>query len=55
MTATARAAECFEAAGDAGCATDFPLLLESARKDPILIVRVDAVRGRGARECQLQP
>jgi len=33
-----------EAAGDAGCATDFPLLLESARKDPLLIVRVDAVR-----------
>ncbi|MBI2388260.1 MAG: hypothetical protein HYV09_01475 [Deltaproteobacteria bacterium] len=34
-----------EAAGDAGCATDFPLLLESARKDPMPIVRVDAVRG----------
>lgn len=31
------------AAGDAGCATDFPVLLDSARKDPSLIVRVDAV------------
>lgn len=33
-----------EAAGDAGCASDFPLLLESARKDPLVIVRVSAVR-----------
>lgn len=32
------------AAGDAGCASDFPLLLEAARKDPSAIVRVDAVR-----------
>jgi len=33
-----------DAAGDAGCANDFPLLLEAARKDPVVIVRVDAVR-----------
>ncbi|GAC1352309.1 MAG: hypothetical protein NVSMB1_13910 [Polyangiales bacterium] len=32
------------AAGDAGCASDFPLLLTSARKDPEVMVRVDAVR-----------
>lgn len=32
------------AAGDAGCASDFPLLLEAARRDPISIVRIDAVR-----------
>ncbi len=32
------------AAGDAGCASDFPLLLEAARRDPIAIVQVDAVR-----------
>jgi len=32
------------AAGDAGCASDFPLLLEATRRDPIAIVRVDAVR-----------
>jgi hypothetical protein len=35
------------AAGDAGCASDFPLLLEAARRDPIAIVRVDAVRALG--------
>jgi hypothetical protein len=33
------------AAGDAGCASDFPLLLESARKDPAIASRVAAVRG----------
>jgi len=32
------------AAGDAGCASDFPLLLDATRKDPIAIIRVDAVR-----------
>jgi hypothetical protein len=32
------------AAGDAGCASDFPLLLEATRRDPIMINRVDAVR-----------
>jgi HEAT repeat protein len=32
------------AAGDAGCATDFPVLLDSARHDPSAIVRVDAIR-----------
>lgn len=32
------------AAGDAGCASDFPLLLDAARRDPIAIVRVDAIR-----------
>jgi len=32
------------AAGDAGCASDFPLLLETTRRDPIMIIRVDAVR-----------
>ncbi|MGZ3418711.1 MAG: HEAT repeat domain-containing protein [Polyangiales bacterium] len=32
------------AAGDAGCATDFPILLDSARHDPSAIVRVDAIR-----------
>jgi hypothetical protein len=33
-----------QAAGDAGCASDFPLLLEATRRDPIAIIRVDAVR-----------
>jgi hypothetical protein len=33
-----------DAAGDAGCENDFSLLLEAARKDPVVIVRVDAVR-----------
>ncbi len=33
-----------EAAGDAGCAGDFPLLLDAARHDPEVIVRVAAVR-----------
>jgi hypothetical protein len=33
-----------EAAGDASCACDVPLLLESARHDPRTIDRVDAVR-----------
>ena len=32
------------AAGDAGCASDFPLLLEAARRDPVAIVRIDAIR-----------
>jgi hypothetical protein len=33
-----------EAAGDAGCASDFPLLLEAARHDPETINRIVAVR-----------
>ena len=33
-----------DAAGMAGCASDFPLLLEAARHDPETITRVDAVR-----------
>lgn len=32
------------AAGEAGCASDFPLLLEATRRDPVTIIRVDAVR-----------
>lgn len=32
------------AAGDAGCPTDFTLLLDAARRDPVPIVRVDAIR-----------
>jgi HEAT repeat protein len=36
------------AAGEAGCASDFPLLLDAARRDPSAIVRVDAVRGLAA-------
>lgn len=33
-----------EAAGDAGCASDFPLLLDAARHDPETINRIVAVR-----------
>ncbi len=35
------------AAGDAGCASDFSLLLDVTRRDPYVLIRVDAVRALG--------